>query len=253
MTRLLLLFIAVVAAVLFVHWLLNEDPKLVAAKLRRGALWAVAGLLLLLAVTGRLHWLFALVGAAAPFVGRLLGLLRYVPLLSQLYSHYQNARSAQAAGVGGNPGGPDTSHVRSKYLHMTLDHDSGEMDGEVLQGDLQGRRLSQLGLSDLLMLLDKYRADDSDSAALLQAFLDRYHGGWEHEGERARQQTNAGGGASMTREEAGQILGISAAASREEIVEAHRRLMQKLHPDRGGSDYLAAKINQAKDLLLGQR
>lgn len=249
MTRLLLLFIAVVAAVLFVHWLLNEDPKLVAAKLRRGALWAVAGLLLLLAVTGRLHWLFALVGAAAPFVGRLLGLLRYVPLLSQLYSHYQNARSAQAAGVGGNPGGPDTSHVRSKYLHMTLDHDSGEMDGEILQGDFQGRRLSQLGLSDLLVLLDKYRAEDSDSAALLQAYLDRYHAGWEDQGEQGREKTDAGGGP-MSREEAGQILGIEPDAPREQIVEAHRRLMQKLHPDRGGSDYLAAKINQAKDLLV---
>jgi len=251
MTRLLLVFVVVVASVVFVHWLLKEDPKVVAAKLRRGALWGVAGLLLLLAVTGRLHWIFALAGAAAPFVGRLLGLLRFVPLASQLYSQYQNARSARAAGAGAGSGGPDTSHVRSEYLHMTLDHDSGEMDGEILQGDFQGQRLSQLALEDLLALLDRYRVDDNDSAALLQAYLDRYHSGWEQQGERGRQQTDGSGGGPMARDEAAQVLGVAPDASREEVVEAHRRLMQKLHPDRGGSDYLAAKINQAKDLLLG--
>ncbi|HSH41944.1 MAG TPA: hypothetical protein VK973_07460 [Arenicellales bacterium] len=249
MARLLLLFIVVVAAVLFVHWLMNEDPKVVAAKLRRGALWVGGGLLLLLAVTGRLHWLFAVLGAAAPFVGRALSLLRYVPLLSQLYSHFQNAQSAKAAGAGGNPGGANASHVRSRFLHMTLDHDSGEMDGEILQGDHQGRRLSQLPLSDLLTLLEQYRRQDDDSAALLQAFLDRYHDDWEEQGEQSRRQADATGGP-MTREEAGQVLGIDPDSTREEVIAAHRRLMQKLHPDRGGSDYLAAKINQAKDLLL---
>lgn len=251
MTRLLLLFVVVVASVVFVHWLLKEDPKRVAAVLRRSVVWIGAGLLLLLAITGRLHWLFALVGAAAPFVGRLLGLLRYVPLLSQLYAHYQNARSAQTAGLGGNPAGGDTSHVRSKFLHMILDHDSGEMDGEILQGERQGQRLSQLPLRDLLTLLHRYRTEDSDSAALLQAYLDRYHGGWEQQGEQGRQKADAAGGGPMTREEAGQILGIDPEATREEVIEAHRRLMQKLHPDRGGSDYLAAKINQAKDVLVG--
>lgn len=251
MLRLVLLFIAVVAAVLFVHWLIKEDPRKVAEKLRHGALYAGAGLLVLLAVTGRLHWLFALLGAAAPFVGRMLSLLRFVPLASQLYTRYQNAQNAKAA-AGGNPGGGgDTSHVRSKHLHMTLDHDSGEMDGEILDGDFQGRRLSQMQLTELLSLLRRYRAEDNDSAALLQAFLDRYHGGWEQEGEQGRQSTSAGGGP-MTPDEAGQVLGIAPDAPREEVIEAHRRLMQKLHPDRGGSDYLAAKINQAKDLLLGE-
>jgi hypothetical protein len=250
MARLLLLFVAVVAAVVFVHWLMREDPKRVAAVLRRSVLWIGAGLLLVLALTGRLHWLFAVLGAAAPFVGRLLSLMRFVPLFSQLYSHYQNAQSAKAAGLGGNPGGPDTSHVRSKYLHMTLDHDSGDMDGEVLQGEFEGRRLSKLRLDELLGLLRQYQADDSDSAALLQAYLDRYHADWEHEEGQDRQKTEAGQGA-MSREEAGRILGISPDAPREEVIAAHRRLMQKLHPDRGGSDYLAAKINQAKDLLVG--
>jgi len=252
MTRLLLLFIAVVASVLFVHWLLREDPKVVAAKLRRAGLWILGGALILLAVTGRLHWLFALAGALAPFFYRLLGLLRFAPLASQLYSQYQNRRTARAAGAAGTAGGPDTSHVRSRYLRMTLDHDSGEMDGEILDGEHRGRRVSQLALDDLLRLLAQYRNDDADSAALLQAYLDRYHAGWEAEGSQGRQAGADSGGGAMTPDEAGQILGISPDASRQEVIEAHRRLMQKLHPDRGGSDYLAAKINQAKDLLLGE-
>jgi len=250
MLRLLLVFAAVVGAVVFVNWLLREDPKRIAAVLRRGALWVAVGLVALLAVTGRLHWLFALGAAAVPFIGRLLSLLRFVPLASQVYSQYQNARAARGAGGGGGPGRADTSTVSSKYLRMTLDHDSGEMDGEILQGDLAGQRLSQLALSDLMALLRRYRSDDSDSAALLQAYLDRYYAHWEQDSDQGRQDT--GGGGSMSRDEAAQVLGVSPDAGREAVIEAHRRLMQKLHPDRGGSDYLAAKINQAKELLLGE-
>lgn len=246
MLRLILLFAVVVAAVVFVNWLLHEDPKRVAATLRRAALWGIAGLSLLLVATGELPWLFGLIGAAVPLVGRLLSLLRYAPLVSQMYSHYQNARSAQA---GAGPRGAGSSQVRSRHLRMTLNHDTGEMDGEILQGEFAGRRLSQLGIDDLLSLLRTYQAGDSDSAALLQAYLDRYHSGWEEHGQhRAR----AGRGGTMSKDEAGQILGVGPDATREDIVKAHRRLMQKLHPDRGGSDYLAAKVNQAKDLLLGE-
>lgn len=245
MGRLILLFIFVVAAVVFVNWLLKEDPKKVARFLRRGALWFAVIAIILLAALGRLNWIFAAVAAALPFMGRLLSALRYVPILSQLYSHYQNAQASKAQAAGGGR----TSRVQSRFLLMILDHDSGNMDGEVLTGQFEGKKLSELDLTQIRQLLDQYRRMDDESYALLEAYLDRVHGDqWRQPGDGQGPGTVSAG--PMNEQEAREILGVSEQASAEEITGAHRRLMQKLHPDRGGSTYLAAKINQAKDTLL---
>lgn len=247
MLRFLLVVAIVVAAILLVRWILNEDPKKLARILRRSALWLVAGALIFMVVTGRAHWLFAVIGAAIPFFMRLLSMLRYVPLLSQLYTYFQNAQAAGAATAAGG-----TSHVEAKYVRMTLDHDSGDMDGVVLTGKFQARKLSELTLPQLLELLTQARTDDQDSAALLEAYIDRMHGDeWRSQDEAQPADAHVPSG-KMSITEAREILGVSAEASRDDIVNAHRRLMQKLHPDRGGSDYLAAKINQAKSTLLDQ-
>jgi hypothetical protein len=139
--------------------------------------------------------------------------------------------------------------VESAYLRMTLDHDSGEMDGVVLKGSLQGSHLRDLSLEQLQQLWETCRGEDADGAALLEAYLDRIHPDWRQE-EQASDATSHTPGP-MSREEAWQVLGLEPGADEQAIIEAHRRLMQKLHPDRGGSTYLAAKLNQAKDLLLG--
>ena len=98
-------------------------------------------------------------------------------------------------------------------------------------------------------LLAVCRAEDSQSAAVLEAYLDRVHGdSWRHAQSGAGDEH--GNGTRMTLAEAREILGVDSHASREDIIEAHRRLMQKNHPDRGGSTYLAAKINLAKEILL---
>jgi DnaJ-domain-containing protein 1 len=132
---------------------------------------------------------------------------------------------------------------------MILDHDSGNMDGEVLAGQFQGKKLSELDLTQIRQLLDQYSRMDDESYALLEAYLDRVHGEqWRQPGDGQGPGTVSAG--PMNEQEAREILGVSEQASAEEITGAHRRLMQKLHPDRGGSTYLAAKINQAKDTLL---
>jgi len=246
LARLFLLFIAVVGAILLVHWILKEDPKKVAAVLRNSFVWIAVGALILLAATGRLHWLFALLAAMVPIMGRLLSLLRYVPLFSHLYTLYQNAKAQRTPS--GQPHTGGSSQVETRFLRMRLDHESGEMDGDILEGRHAGERLSQLALEELVDLLKAYHNADEESAALLEAYLARAHqGDWEPDSE-PRPPPSTG---RMSPDEAREILGVEPAASDEEIVTAHRRLMQKMHPDRGGSNYLAAKINQAKDVLLG--
>jgi hypothetical protein len=124
------------------------------------------------------------------------------------------------------------------------------MDGLVLEGECQGQRLSELGRDALLRLLERCRCEDSQSASLLEAYLDRT------QGEDWRQTAPGGSQAHtssvhMNREEALAVLGLPVGADDAAIRDAHRRLMQRLHPDRGGSDYLAAKLNEAKRALLG--
>jgi hypothetical protein len=127
------------------------------------------------------------------------------------------------------------------------------MNGVVLEGTFAGKQLHELDLEDLVKLFRECRMADEESAALIQAYLDRVHGeGWRAKAGARTDYRPPPGAGKMTREEACQVLGLAPGASREEIIEAHRRLMQKLHPDRGGSDYLAAMINQAKDMLLGK-
>ncbi len=253
--RLLLLFFAVVGAALLVHWFLKEDPQKVARYLRRGALWAAVIAVLLLAATGRLHWLFALLASTVPFLGRLLSLLRYVPIVSQIYTLIQNTRAARAASTGaGTAGSGGKSQVESRFLRMSLDHDSGELDGVVLEGRFVGKPLSELSWEQLITLFVEYRREDAESAALMEAYLDRTRGEeWREHVAAGGTQTDYGPTSSqMSDQEAREVLGVAEAATREQIIEAHRRLMQKIHPDRGGSTYLAAKINQAKDTLLSR-
>src|SRR5690625_3207987 len=130
------------------------------------------------------------------------------------------------------------------------------MEGTVLEGELRGRRLSELPLEELLRLWVEYRVEDEQSAAVLEAYLDRVQGPeWREQagavGEGGSQGSSGSRSTAMTVEEARAVLGVGPDADEEEIRAAHRRLMQQMHPDRGGSDYLAAKINEARQVLLG--
>jgi len=157
---------------------------------------------------------------------------------------------------GGAPKSPgQTSGVRTEGLAMELDHDSGNMEGRCLKGRFAGRMLSSLTDDELLQLLAELRANDQQGALLLEAYLDRRSAGWrDRDQEKAtKEEARAGGRGRMSAKEAYEVLGLPPDATDDDIRAAHRKLMMKVHPDQGGSDYLAARINEAKDLLLGRR
>lgn len=159
------------------------------------------------------------------------------------------------SGIGGIFGGSakrspgQTSRVRSQYLDMSLDHDSGELSGQIVDGPNAGRSLHEFDLPQLMAMVAGF---DAESVALLESYLDRRFPAWRQDtqGNGAGRQRRATTGGKMTDEEAYQILGLQPGAGRDEITRAHRALMKKLHPDQGGSTYLAARVNEAKDTLL---
>jgi hypothetical protein len=142
-----------------------------------------------------------------------------------------------------------TSRVRSQFLDMILDHDSGELSGQIVAGPFAGHSLGEFDLPQLTAMISGF---DAESVALFESYLDRRFPAWRQDaqGDAARGQSRAPSGGKMTDEEAYQILGLQPGANRDEIGRAHRALMKKLHPDQGGSTYLAARVNQAKDTLL---
>jgi hypothetical protein len=147
-------------------------------------------------------------------------------------------------------GGPGrASRVRTAFLEVELDRHTGAMRGRFLAGRYAGTALDALDPPALIAVL---REIDDDSRRLLIAYLDRRAPGWrEHAQDDAASRRRGGAPASkMTEEEAYQILGLQSGASAEEIARAHRSLMKKLHPDQGGSTYLAARVNEAKEVLL---
>lgn len=251
----MLLKLLAAAAFLFLilyalRWFARQSPQDLRRGMRRLPFYLGAGLLILLAARGHLNWLFAAIGAAIAFLPRLFPTLQYIPFVKRLYQRYQTGRAA-----GAGPQAGQASQVESRYVRMNLNHVSGEIDGVILAGDFKGRRLSELSLAQAIGLLQECRAQDEESARLIEAFLDRVHGpSWQAQ-DGAESARNAGPSAAgtLSRGEAYEILGLESGASDQEIIAAHRRLMQKFHPDRGGSDYLAARINQAKDLLLGNK
>ena len=142
-----------------------------------------------------------------------------------------------------------TSRLTTTHLEVELDHDSGEIRGRVLKGSLAGRELQGLTPAETARLWEDCRFVDPQSAQILEAYLDRRHPSWREDFARAAGRAAEPAGA-LTRAQALQVLGLEEGASEADIRRAHRELMLKLHPDRGGSSFLAAQINAAKEVLL---
>ena len=235
------LFLGILLAIgvyLLAQGFLRASPRQVATALRIVSLILAVGVIAFMAISGRLSWALFALPILLPWFFRLRSLARL----------FKAARG---------PSGGQTSTVKTSALAMELDHDSGEMDGEILAGPMEGRRISDL---DPVLLLDFYRwccTNDEQGARLLEAYLDRTLGAeWREQAGAGDASGNGSGGgqanSGMTHDEAWSVLGLEAGADEDAIRAAHRRLMQHAHPDRGGSAYLAAKINAAKDLLLNR-
>lgn len=192
-----------------------------------------AGVLLLVALaTGRLNPLVAMVAAAIPILQRL---TRAKSILDGLRSSLKGATAS----------GPIISTSR---LRVEINDKTGEWTGSIVAGPYKGQALSALSFAQLSDLMTEYERDDAESAALLAGYLERHH----HDRGRASgsRSSSQAAAAAMSEREARQVLGLDDTATDDDVVATHRRLMQKMHPDRGGSNYLASKINQAKNRLL---
>ena len=153
-------------------------------------------------------------------------------------------------GLASKPAG-QTSQVTTDHLDMEIDHDTGAMRGRVLKGMFQNRTIENLKPVELAHLWADCRFVDPQSARIVEAYLDRVHPTWREDMARGEREMASGPDGRMSSDEAYDILGLAAGATPDEIRQAHRELMKKMHPDRGGSTYLASKINEAKDVLLG--
>lgn len=218
------------------------DPKNLAATLRKIAGWAAIALAALLTVTGRFALALPLALVGATLLGRSLPFGQSFPGGFGPFAGHANKSAGQR------------SKVRTAFVKMALDHDSGLMDGTIVKGQHAGQTLSALDVETLIGLAVRYRRSDPQSAQLLEAYLDQREPDWR-EGARATAGAAGSGprdvrGGVMTIDEAYEVLGLEPGAAEDEVRRAHRLLMKKLHPDQGGSTYLAAKINQAKDVLL---
>jgi len=233
------------------NWFANAKP----GQVLNSGKWIVAGLGLLVAValiaTGR----FSLIWAA------LFGLMPWIGRINMLRNLWKAAKGPSAG---------KSSSVSTRFFDMTLDHDSGAMDGRIKEGPFVGRMLSELDEGERIDLAREVAREDAQSMRILEAYLDRTHGpDWRaafggDDGDRSgsyeggfggsagRSGGGSGGDSAMTEDEAWRVLGLSPGAGAQEIKDAHRRLMKVVHPDVGGSDYMASKVNEAKRLLLGK-
>ncbi|GAA0593306.1 DnaJ domain-containing protein [Craurococcus roseus] len=231
-------------ALLFGVWLLRLLANAPASAIRQGLVWfaglLAAAVVLLMLFTGRAPQLVGLAGLLAPFA----------------YRWWHNRRAARrfGAGAAGGESGGGESRVETTTLEMRLDHASGRMSGRVRVGPQAGRELAELSRTELLALLAACRTGDPDSVPLLEAWLDRADPHWReddgHGGGAEGARTAAPGSGPMTRQEALAVLGLAEGASEAEIKAAHRRLMRAAHPDSGGSDWMAARLNEARDVLM---
>lgn len=230
---------------LFGRWFVGVEPRQLLAVGRWLIVVLAVVLLIALVATGRGSFALGLLVMLSPFLRPVWRRLQAVAL--------------QARIQGGS--GDQTSTLETRTLRMSLDHRSGDLDGEIIVGAFAGRRLSDLTLPELAELMRACAVSDTQSLPLLETFADRRFPGWrdasEDQAEPSGADTGAGDSAAgapgpgrMSRDDAYRILGLAPGASDDDVRAAYHRLIKVLHPDQGGSSLLAAQVNRARDRLL---
>lgn len=221
------------------RWFVEAEPKEVFKVLKWLGVILALLLIVWLALSGRLALAFAALPTLLVWFGRFRTVFNVARFFKRFYNPATGAQSSSA----------QKSQVETSVVRMELDLETGELDGEVLEGPHLGRMLRELTLEQALDVLAYAKSHDEEAVKVLLSYLERQHGYREDDTEDGKYHSD-GFKSSMGRGEALDILGLEEGASKAEIKAAYHRLIAMVHPDKGGSDYLAAKINQAKDLLL---
>ena len=227
------------------RWFASADPKTLVKTLKWVLIAGIAATAAFFLFTGRFLFAMAALPALLPWFIR----LRRVARTAKAYHRMSQRGGKQSSG--------QASGVNTRYLHMELDHDSGVMWGTVVSGAYTGRNLHDLDTESVLQLLGECQRNDPESAQILEAYLDRERPDWRDKaGDQSGHQRTGGESpnnhhsSDMSRAEAYQVLGLEEGAPDDVVRKTYHRLIGHLHPDKGGSTFLAAKVNQAKDVLL---
>ena len=230
-----LLALALLAALGFgIFWFLRANPSSVARRVRP--------ILVLLGLIGVAGVLVLGVRFLPEVLPELFGIAGVV--VTGLIARWLRQRPS---GGFSQPGAGQRTEVRTAFLEAWSDHGTGDVGGRVLSGRFTGRTLDSLAEGDLHALHAEC-AGDADSLRVLESYLDRRLGA---EWRKNEAPPPRGPRIDMTRQEALATLGLQEGATEDEIRAAHRRLILRMHPDAGGTAELAARINRAKDVLLG--
>lgn len=229
----LLFAIAILAALYWLYkYLRAANPGERKKLILKYAFWGLIAITVLAVVTGRMHWLGIVFAALLGFIKfGLSTFLRFLPVLKMI----------GASQAFKNP------VFKTSHIEARLDLARGTIEGSVIAGPHAGKRLDELSASELDELANHYRDIDKRSYYLIMVVRQRQGGQQYSAGGNRNTYSDAG---TPSIKEALQILGLEGTPSKDEIIQAHRRLIQKLHPDRGGNDYLASRVNLAKDVLL---
>ena len=230
-------FFALLLAVFALKAFVKAPPAILARLLKRGGGFAALAAAAFLVARGRIDMGLMLAGLGLWLLG-------------------VGGASLRGFRQTGSRGG--VSRVRSAMIEMELDHASGAMRGLILAGPNEGKQLDGLTRPDLMKLYRVCLADDPDGARLLEVYLDRRFSGWRQTADGQADAGGVGSGAagrarrpgSISEDEAYEILGLKKGAPARDIARAHRELMKKFHPDHGGTTDLAARVNEAKDVLM---